>query len=147
MQEDRFVRLVVDANILYSGALMVDGWLSDVFFNTRPLLEMCVPALLRHELMRHRPRMAKGMGATIAQVNQIQDLLLARITLFDISLVDDASWKRAAALVREVDKNDEDYVALALHLKCPLWTDDKRLTRALAGSAVECLTDADIRKR
>lgn len=91
--------------------------------------------------------MAKGMGATIAQVNQIQDLLLARITLFDISLVDDASWKRAAALVREVDKNDEDYVALALHLKCPLWTDDKRLTRALAGSAVECLTDADIRKR
>ena len=137
----------MDANILYSVALKVDGAVADVFFNTRPMLELCAPALLRQELMRHRPRMAKGMGITIAQVSMIQDLLLSRVVMFDMSLVDDVSWEKAAALVRKVDMNDEDYVALALHLNCPLWTGDKRLVAALVGSAVQCLTTADIRQR
>lgn len=39
------MRLVVDANILYSVALKTDGAVADVFFNTRPRLELCAPQL------------------------------------------------------------------------------------------------------
>jgi predicted nucleic acid-binding protein len=46
-----------------------------------------------------------------------------------------------------LDINDEDYVALALHLDCPRWTGDKKLAKALNGSGVRCLTTADVRSR
>jgi len=141
------VRLVVDANILYSVALKSDGMVADVFFNTRPLLDLCAPALIRAELMRHRPRMAKGTGKTVAQVTAIQELLFSRVSLFDMASIRETHWREAAALVLKVDINDEDYVALALHLDCPPWTGDKKLAKALNGSGVRCLTTADVRSR
>jgi len=46
-------------------------------------------------------------------------------------LIPDATWTTAEVLVRGIDPDDEDYVALALHLKCPLWTGDKKLIKGL----------------
>lgn len=137
----------MDANILYSVVLKSDGVVADVFFNTRPVLELCAPALIRAELMRHRPRMAKSMGKTVAEVSAIQELIQSRVLLFDMASVSEMHWHKAAALVNDVDINDEDYVALALHLDVPLWTGDKRLAKALAGSEVRCLTTSEVRKR
>ena len=137
----------MDANILYSVVLKSDGVVADVFFNTRPVLELCAPALIRAELMRHRSRMAKSMDKTVPEVSAIQELILSRVLLFDMASVSEMHWHKAWALVNDVDINDEDYVALALHLDVPLWTGDKRLAKALAGSEVRCLTTSEVRKR
>ena len=119
--------------------------MADVFFNTRPQLELCAPQLLRSELIRHRPRIAKQMRKTVAQVTEVLDLLLHRVTLVYPSLISDEVWKEAKTLVKSVDPDDEDYVALALHLGFPLWTGDKKLANALKDHPVRVLTTADVR--
>ena len=80
--------------------------MADVFFNTRPQLELCAPQLLRSELIRHRPRIAKQMRKTVAQVTEVLDLLLHRVTLVDPSLISDEVWKEAKTLVKSVDPDD-----------------------------------------
>jgi len=139
------VRLVVDANILYSVLLKTDGAVADVFFNLRPLPELCAPKYLRHELQRHRSRIAKLMGKTVAEVSIALELLLSRVVLIDPSIILDEAWSAAHVLVAQVDPNDEDYVALSIHLNCPLWTGDLKLARALKAGPVTVLSTAEVR--
>lgn len=141
------MRLVVDANILYSVALNTNGAVADVFFNTRPPLEMCAPKLLRKELDRHRPKMAKYMGLPVARVTEVVQLLMHRVELIDPAVIGDLAWVQAKQLTKGVDPNDEDYVALAIHLGCPLWTGDLKLYRALQGGIVPVLTTAVVRQQ
>jgi len=140
------VRLVVDANILYSVILKTEGRVADVFFNTRPVLDLVAPLLLKQELQRHRSRMAKQTGKTIPEITLTQELLLKRVTFIDDALIDDNAWATARKFVKQVDPDDEDFVALALHLNCPLWTGDNKLSTALKGSGVRCLSSAEIRE-
>ncbi len=89
--------------------------------------------------------MAKQMGKSVVQVTEVLELLLRRVTLMDASLIDEVDWKRANAMVRSVDPDDEDYVALALNLNCPLWTGDLKLARALKDRDVQVLTTVEVR--
>ena len=75
--------------------------------------------------------MAKLMRKSVADVTAVQEILLTRLVLLDAELIPDPVWTKAEALVSDIDPNDEDYVALALHLKCPLWTGDKKLLKGL----------------
>lgn len=111
----------MDANILYSVVLSTNSAVADVFFNTRPPLDLFAPQLLRKELDRHRPRMAKHMGTSVANVTDVIGLLMRRVTLINPALIADNAWAKAKELTGTVDPDDEDYVALALHLGCPLW--------------------------
>jgi predicted nucleic acid-binding protein len=140
------VRLVVDANILYSVILNTNGAFADVFFNTRPPLELFAPQLLRKELDRHRPRIAKYTGTSVANVTDVIGLIIRRVTLIDPALIADNTWAKAKELTGSVDPDDEDYVALALYLGCPLWTGDKKLTRGLKGSDVTVLSSSEVRQ-
>ena len=45
-----------------------------------------------------------------------------------------------------MEPNDEDYVALALHLGFPLCTGDMKLTKALKGHSVRLVTTAEVRQ-
>ena len=139
------MRLVVDANIIYSVILKTDGVVADVFFNTRPLPEFCAPVLLKKELVRHRPRMAKQMKKSVAEITQIQEILLGRLTFIDDALIDDHAWKNAHRLVKDVDPDDEDFVALAIHLGCPFWTGDMKLHRSLKGTIVQVVITSEVR--
>lgn len=136
----------MDANILYSVVLNTNGAVADVFFNTRPILELCAPQFLRKELDRHRPRIAGYIGVSVAHVTEVIGLLLHRVELIDPALIPDTTWAHAKKLTAVVDPNDEDYVALALHLDYPLWTGDTKLARALKGSRVKVITTAEIRE-
>ena len=61
--------------------------------------------------------MAKLMRRSVADVTAVQEILLTRLVLLDAELIPDPVWTKAEALVSGIDPNDEDYVALALHLK------------------------------
>lgn len=86
------------------------------------------------------------MGKTVAQVSEILELLLHRVTFIDPALIGDVAWKQAKTLVASVDPNDEDYVALSLHLNVPLWTGDLKLIKALKTYSVKTLTTAEVRQ-
>lgn len=66
------VKLVVDANILFSAILSRDGLVAETFREAEPACTLLAPAYLADELMRLRPRMAKLAGLPIAAVEALQ---------------------------------------------------------------------------
>ncbi|MBS1546544.1 MAG: PIN domain-containing protein [Bacteroidetes bacterium] len=128
------VKLVVDANILFSAILSRDGLVAETFREAESACTLLAPAYLADELMRLRPRMAKLASLPIAAVEALQRWALAKVELVAGEAVSRRHWIKAGELVGTVDPADIPYVALALHFKCQIWTGDKRLRAGLAAN-------------
>jgi predicted nucleic acid-binding protein len=125
------VKLVVDANIVFSSLLHSDGAVGDIFFNSRPPLVLFAPGILREEIADHRDKLLKLSKRSPAVMDALERLTLARITFLNEALISTVSWAKARELMVGLDDDDTVYVALAIQLKSPLWTGDKRLRKGL----------------
>ena len=141
------MRLVVDANIVFSSILRSDGMVGDVFFNSRPPLVLFAPELLREEVAEHRSKLIKLSKRPSEVVLELERLTLSRITFLNEGLISAVSWAKAREVMTDLDPDDEAYVALAIHLDLPLWTGDKRLSKGLGRKgAKQTITTTEVFK-
>ena len=131
------MNFVVDANIIVSTLLKSDGAVADVLLRQRGHAEFFAPDLIRVEVSLHRERFARLTGLSVDEVAELEEVLLSGITMVQAAGIDTQHWERAAQLVSGIDAKDDHYVALALHLKCPLWTGDKKLLKGLRAKGFE----------
>jgi predicted nucleic acid-binding protein len=76
------VKLVVDANIVFSGLLNSDGVVGDVFYNSRPPLDLYAPELLREEIAEHRTKLVKLSKRSSDIMLELELFALSWITFF-----------------------------------------------------------------
>jgi predicted nucleic acid-binding protein len=142
------VKLVVDANIIISCLVKVDGRLGELFLNISPRLDLYGPERLISELTQHRGKIAKLAGVSLDTIAQLEETLLFGITIVPNGSISAQHWEKAFDLVKDVDEDDDQFVALALHLGCPLWTGDKKLVAGLRRKGFKGLVTSDeLRKK
>lgn len=140
------MRLVVDANIIVSTLLKSDGAVADVLLRPGSGVEFFAPEFIRVETSLHREKFARLTGASVEVVAEVEEVLLAGLNIVQAASIDTAHWERAGQLVAGIDPKDDHYVALALHLKCPLWTGDKKLLKGLQSKGfMQVLTTEQVR--
>ena len=100
------------------------------------------------ELSMHRSKVLKLSGLPTERIAALEELVMSRIVIVPNTAVASPVWERAYDLVKDIDEDDDQFVALALHLNCPLWTGDGKLVRGLRREGFELLmTNDDLRKR
>ena len=116
--------LVIDANIVVS-ALLKNS------FTTRLLLfhpdtKLVAPELLRDEIVRHAIELSNRLRVSEFQLIELLDDLLKEA---DIELTSSEQFTEFLPMAAETSPDLEDaaYIALALKLDCPLWSNDKAL--------------------
>lgn len=129
--------LVIDANILFA-ALIRDG-------TTRSILlfsghDFYAPEYTLKEFQEKIPELMEKTKLSVEELNGLIDELtqVAGITLVPF---EDFESQRQKAVDASPDINDVAYLALALYLNCPLWSNDKALQKQ---SAVMVLTTKEI---
>lgn len=137
------MKLVVDANIVFSSLLRSDGIVGDVFFNSHPPLVLYAPELLREEIAEHRAKLVKLSKRSPDIILELELLSLSRITFLNEGLISTVSWTKARDVMTGLDANDENYVALAIHLGIPLWTGDRKLILGLRRRKFDLLVSTD----
>ena len=135
------MRLVVDANIVFSSLLRSDGAVGDIFFNSHPPLKMFAPELLREEVMEHRDKLVKLSKQQPSVVDALERLTMNSITFLNEALISTVSRAKAEELMSGLDQDDTIYVALAIQLNVPLWTGDKRLSKGLGKKGFTQIVD------
>lgn len=125
------MKLVVDTNILVSCMVKLDGRTAELFLNPPAAHHYYAPEGLIAELALHRDKIRKLTGATPAQHAELSELLLSPLTIIANSAISAAHWEQAFNFVKDIDEDDDQFVALALHLNCPLWTGDKKLVTGI----------------
>ena len=125
------MRVVVDANILYSALLNTNSEIAKLIFKTNKRLNFYSTNLLIEEIHEHSDKLLKATGYTKSEFKTLLSFLEKRIRIVDVRLIPKKYIKSAINLLLDIDVDDVEYVALTDHIKGKLLTGDKILIKGL----------------
>ncbi|MDP3640795.1 MAG: PIN domain-containing protein [Nanoarchaeota archaeon] len=130
--------LVVDANIVIAALISPTGHTADLFFSL--LLSVFAPELLLAEVEEHKKELLQKTGLSAKDFKQLVAFLSRDIRFFPtIELLPFLPKAKEVS----PDPDDVAYFALALKLRCPLWSNDKLLQ---SQAAVKVISTAELLK-
>ncbi len=115
------MRLVVDANILFS-ALIKDGFTAKLFFKDN--LYLYTPEFIIEEFEKYEHLILKK---TKRSPEEFKDIMVMFREIVTVVPEDEYSKFMECAEGISPDEKDFAYFALAIRLKCPIWSNDKAL--------------------
>ncbi len=128
------MRIIVDTNIIFSALLNSDGNIGDLLFNSGGVFDFYSCSYMRLEIQKHWQRLKQisGLDDERLEVSYIQ--VLSKLNFINEEIINSEIWVTAENLVKEIDIDDADFVALTLFLDGYLWTGDKVLYGGLRRS-------------
>jgi len=116
------MELVIDANILMSALISNQGRTFDLIFDER--LRLFSPEFLFEEIKKHKNEIIQKSGISTKEFDFLFSILLSKIEI--ISKEEFKTFIDKAENITP-DKDDTEYLALALKLDCSIWSNDKKL--------------------
>ncbi|MFH1401329.1 MAG: PIN domain-containing protein [Nanoarchaeota archaeon] len=116
------MRLVIDANIVFSALIAAQKDTFRLLFD--PRLRLFAPQFLMEEIAGHIDLIEKKSGLPRRTLLMFIDVVSSVIQ--SIPQREYAGFLDFARAITP-DPRDVDYLALALHLDCPVWSHDKGL--------------------
>ena len=118
--------LVIDANVLVS-ALLKDSTTRKLLLKEKTLV-LFSPEFVKEEISKYVPDFSKKLNVKTVELEEtIKDLFeAAKITV--VSSKEYGGFLEKA-IKASPDKKDAAYLALALKLGCPVWSQDKQLKK------------------
>lgn len=126
------MKIIVDANIVFSGILNTNSRIADLLINSQNNFEFIAPDFLRIEIKKHYSRLKKISGLTLEQIQEAEFQIYKDITFISEEQIKISTWISAEKLVADVDPKDTHYVAYSKHFKSKIWSGDKQLIKGLA---------------
>ena len=133
------MKIIVDTNIIFSALLNVNGTIGGLLFNSARQFEFYSCAYMQVEIERHWPKLLKISRLTEAELGTSYKRLLRKIKFIHEGLIPASIWAAAVELVRGIDPDDVDFVALATYLQGGIWTGDKPLRDGLRQRGYEAI--------
>ena len=125
------MKIVIDANIVFSGILNSNGKIGDLLINSYPFFSFIAPDFLRTEIYNHYDKLLKISNLTLEQLLESEYHIYKFITFISEEQINKESWLFANELVSNIDPKDIVYIAFAQQFACKLWTGDKKLINGL----------------
>lgn len=137
------VKIIIDANIVFSAILNTNGKIGDLLMNSHKHFIFIAPEFLRHEVVKHQIKLSRISGLSINEINESIFYIFQSIQFISEEQIKTSSWHSAAALLKEIDPNDTPYVAYAKHFRCKIWSGDKKLSKGLNKKGVNIILNTE----
>jgi predicted nucleic acid-binding protein len=124
-------KIIIDTNIIFSCLLNSSGTIGDLIFNSDNVFDFYSNQYMRFEIRKHWDRLKKISKLSDLELQAAYDKMLTRIIFINEELIPQANWEKAEQLVKKIDLDDTDFVALTKFLKGILWTGDRALYEGL----------------
>ena len=121
------MKLIVDANIIFSGFLNSNGKIGDLLINSNKFIELIAPDFLRLEIYNYYPKLCKISKMSEEQVREAEFQIYKGIKFISEEQIKLSAWKDAEKLVSDIDPKDTHYIAYSKHFCCKRWSGDKAL--------------------
>jgi predicted nucleic acid-binding protein len=125
------VRIIVDANIVFSGILNTNGKIADLLINSSSFLDFIAPSFLRSEIHKHYSKLCKISRLSLDEIQEAEFQICKDITFISEEQIKSSTWLAAEKLTFDVDPKDIPYVAMSKHFRCKIWSGDKELMKGL----------------
>jgi predicted nucleic acid-binding protein len=137
------VKIIVDANIVFSGILNTNGKIGDLLINSNNQFDFIAPEFLRLEIKNKYDKLQQISGLSIAEIQEAEFHIYQNIRFISVEQITDVSWKKAFKLVFDIDEKDVHYVAYTHFFKCKLWSGDKALMKGLEKKGFKKIISTD----
>ena len=127
----RPVKIIVDANIVFSGILDSNGKIGDLLINSKEYFHFIAPEFLRTEIRKHHHKLAALSKLTTVKVQEAEFHICKDIVFISDEQISDSLLIEAAKLVADVDPKDALYIGYSKYFKCKLWSGDGKLSKGL----------------
>ena len=117
------MKFILDANPLFS-ALIKDSFTANVIVNEN--VELSAPEFLFDEFLEHKEEILAKTRRTEKELNDLVDSLKEVIQIIPQKEFE-SFFEEAKQLTS--DEDDIPYLALALKLNLPIWSNDKKMKR------------------
>ena len=126
------MKIIVDANIVFSAILNTNGKIGDLLINPSKQFHFIAPDFLRVEIRAKYQRLIAISKLTLEQIIEAEFQVCRNIDFISEEQIGSKHWVAADKLVHDIDPNDVQYIAYAKHFRCKLWSGDKQLAKGLS---------------
>jgi len=123
------MKVVVDSNIIYSALLRSPNRFCDNILLSGD--EFYTPKFMFVEVFKYKERIVRQSHLSEEEVLEMLYRLILHLRFFDETLISTRNFVRAFQLVKDTDRKDLVFVALALETGSRLWTSDLKLKSGL----------------
>ncbi len=141
------MRVIVDANIVFSALLNTNGKIADLLIHSGKRIQFIAPEFLRLEISKHFTKLCRISGLTQSQLREAEFQIYREISFISEEQIKPSAWAYATKILADIDPNDAPYVAYAKHFRCKIWSGDKQLMKGLTKKNIALtLTTEDLLK-
>ena len=97
------MKVIVDANIVFSGILNTQGKIGDLLINSRNYLTLIAPDFLRLEIRKNYSRLTSISGLNLEQVHEAEFQICKDISFISEEQIKQSTWKISEKLVTDID--------------------------------------------
>jgi predicted nucleic acid-binding protein len=125
------MKIVVDTNIIFSALLNSNNAIGDVLFNSDIFFEFYSCNYMRYEIQKHWKKLKKISKLSEKELQISYNQVISKLKFIDEDVIPTEIWLASEELIKEIDIDDIDFVALTKFLDGILWTGDKVLYNGL----------------
>lgn len=125
------MRIIVDANIVFSAILNTNSKIADLLLNSKGIFEFIAPDYLLTETKKYHKKISLISKMTIADVIKSEYKVTKPILFLSGIHIPESKWIKAEQLVLDIDSKDTPYVAFSMFFKSKIWSGDKVLKNGL----------------
>lgn len=125
------MRVIVDANIVFSAILNTNSKIADLLLNSKGTFDFIAPDYLQTELRKYHSKIARISKLTIGEIERIENKVTKPIIFMSGIHIPESKWISAEKIVMDIDPKDTPYLAFSLFYKCKIWSGDKALSKGL----------------
>jgi Predicted nucleotide-binding protein len=140
MDREERIRLVIDTNVLIGALVKDNSFKAKILKDQHFQFFFADYGLLEIEKFREYICLKREKKSIAPSFDYAIKFLLESVTTVPRPLYKD-QLSRACEVMAEIDPKDAPFLALALHLECPIWSDDAHLKRQ---SLIPCYTTVEM---
>ena len=125
------MRVVVDANIVFSGILNSTGNIGKLLISSKHIFNFIAPDFLKKEIRSNYRKLLDISKLSFDELFEEEYRICKLISFISEEQIFPENWEFAYHLVNDIDPKDIVYVAFAKQFEYKLWTGDKRLKNGL----------------
>ncbi len=125
------MKIIVDTNIVFSAILNTDGKIGELLIDSEKQFQFYTSDYLRYELIKNHKKLKFISKLTDYEIEEAKYRITKYINFINVEIIPKHLWLEAEELVKDVDVNYIDFVALTKYLGGYLWTGDKQLYNSL----------------
>ena len=125
------MRIVVDTNIVFSAILNTNSLIARVILQPKSRFHFYSTDLLSQEIQKHKSKLKQFSGLSDSELTTSILLITSKIRFIDATLIPTEILLKAEDLLKDIDIDDSEFVALTNQIRGKLWSGDKVLQNGL----------------